>query len=195
MSLSSLLSADMKKRTASSHEIRYWFRNEAKRSFFPLIIWCFNSNVFLPLMTYAMSIIIIHQVGRYTYTSDQRFTCIHLDDSDDWTLEIKYVQKDDAGVYECQAWVFFISHHHDHVFSSDCHLFWQHDSWRTNETNITNLIYPRMSPSKFAYRKNRSTEPKMSLSISLTVIGKITFLFPPFFPITMNLVVWLLRRL
>lgn len=40
-------------------------------------------------------------VGRYTYTSDQRFTCIHLDDSDDWTLEIKYVQKDDAGVYEC----------------------------------------------------------------------------------------------
>ncbi|XP_015794829.1 lachesin, partial [Tetranychus urticae] len=42
-------------------------------------------------------------VGRYTYTSDQRFTCIHLDDSDDWTLEIKYVQKDDAGIYECQV--------------------------------------------------------------------------------------------
>ncbi|RWR99863.1 Down syndrome cell adhesion molecule-like protein, partial [Dinothrombium tinctorium] len=41
-------------------------------------------------------------VGRYTYTSDQRFTCIHLDNTDDWTLEIKYVQKEDAGVYECQ---------------------------------------------------------------------------------------------
>ncbi|XP_053202818.1 uncharacterized protein LOC128387618 [Panonychus citri] len=42
-------------------------------------------------------------VGRYTYTSDQRFTCVHLDDSDDWTLEIKYIQKDDAGIYECQV--------------------------------------------------------------------------------------------
>lgn len=41
-------------------------------------------------------------VGRYTYTSDQRFTCIHLDDSDDWTLEVKYTQKRDEGIYECQ---------------------------------------------------------------------------------------------
>ncbi|XP_074603447.1 zwei Ig domain protein zig-8-like [Brevipalpus obovatus] len=41
--------------------------------------------------------------GQYTYTSDQRFSCIHLENSDDWTLEIKYVQKDDAGVYECQV--------------------------------------------------------------------------------------------
>uniref|UniRef100_T1JPL2 Ig-like domain-containing protein n=1 Tax=Tetranychus urticae TaxID=32264 RepID=T1JPL2_TETUR len=52
------------------------------------------------ISTFAFQLNII---GRYTYTSDQRFTCIHLDDSDDWTLEIKYVQKDDAGIYECQV--------------------------------------------------------------------------------------------
>ncbi|XP_067127854.1 tyrosine-protein kinase receptor TYRO3-like [Centruroides vittatus] len=42
-------------------------------------------------------------VGRYTYTSDQRFTCIHLENSDIWTLEVKYTQKRDAGIYECQV--------------------------------------------------------------------------------------------
>ncbi|XP_035222039.1 uncharacterized protein LOC118194936 [Stegodyphus dumicola] len=41
-------------------------------------------------------------VGKYTYTTDQRYTSIHRDDSDDWTLEIKYTQKKDAGIYECQ---------------------------------------------------------------------------------------------
>ncbi|XP_076355505.1 V-set and immunoglobulin domain-containing protein 10-like [Tachypleus tridentatus] len=42
-------------------------------------------------------------VGRYTYTSDQRFTSLHLDDSDDWTLKIQYTQKKDGGIYECQV--------------------------------------------------------------------------------------------
>lgn len=42
-------------------------------------------------------------VGTYTYTSDQRFHSIHLEGSEDWTLEIRYTQKWDAGVYECQV--------------------------------------------------------------------------------------------
>lgn len=42
-------------------------------------------------------------VGRFTYTSDQRFQTIHLENSDDWTLQIKYPQKHDAGIYECQV--------------------------------------------------------------------------------------------
>ncbi|EEC15969.1 conserved hypothetical protein [Ixodes scapularis] len=41
-------------------------------------------------------------VGTYAYTSDQRFHSIHLEGSDDWTLEVRYTQKGDAGVYECQ---------------------------------------------------------------------------------------------
>ncbi|UYV78470.1 hypothetical protein LAZ67_16001593 [Cordylochernes scorpioides] len=42
-------------------------------------------------------------VGKYTYTSDLRFTSIHLDSSDVWTLEIKYATDNDSGVYECQV--------------------------------------------------------------------------------------------
>ncbi|GAB6019913.1 hypothetical protein CHUAL_014007 [Chamberlinius hualienensis] len=42
-------------------------------------------------------------VGRYTYTTDQRFQAIHLDNTDDWTLQIKYPMKRDSGQYECQV--------------------------------------------------------------------------------------------
>ncbi|KAM7285705.1 hypothetical protein ISCGN_032590 [Ixodes scapularis] len=41
-------------------------------------------------------------VGTYMYTSDQRFHSIHLEGSEDWTLEVRYTQKGDAGVYESQ---------------------------------------------------------------------------------------------
>ncbi|KAF5307888.1 hypothetical protein FQR65_LT06455 [Abscondita terminalis] len=42
-------------------------------------------------------------VGRYTYTSDQRFRAIHQPHSEDWTLQIKYPQHRDSGIYECQV--------------------------------------------------------------------------------------------
>ncbi|XP_050541077.1 zwei Ig domain protein zig-8-like isoform X3 [Daktulosphaira vitifoliae] len=43
-------------------------------------------------------------VGAYTYTSDQRFQAIHhRSHSDQWTLHIKWAQKRDAGIYECQV--------------------------------------------------------------------------------------------
>ncbi|CAG7826923.1 unnamed protein product, partial [Allacma fusca] len=41
-------------------------------------------------------------VGRDTYTSDQRFQAVHKPHTDDWTLQIKYPQERDSGVYECQ---------------------------------------------------------------------------------------------
>ncbi|XP_016971741.1 junctional adhesion molecule A isoform X2 [Drosophila rhopaloa] len=41
-------------------------------------------------------------VGSYTYTSDQRFQATHHQDTEDWTLQIKWAQKRDAGMYECQ---------------------------------------------------------------------------------------------
>nr|CAD7402814.1 unnamed protein product [Timema cristinae] len=41
-------------------------------------------------------------VGRYTYTSDQRFEAIHSPHTEDWTLRIRYPQKKDSGIYECQ---------------------------------------------------------------------------------------------
>ncbi|CAB3359211.1 zwei Ig domain protein zig-8 [Cloeon dipterum] len=41
-------------------------------------------------------------VGRYTYTSDQRFEAVHSPHTEDWALRIKYPQRKDSGIYECQ---------------------------------------------------------------------------------------------
>ncbi|XP_058792192.1 zwei Ig domain protein zig-8-like isoform X2 [Phymastichus coffea] len=41
-------------------------------------------------------------VGRYTYTSDQRFEALHAPHSEEWTLRIRYPQRKDSGIYECQ---------------------------------------------------------------------------------------------
>lgn len=37
------------------------------------------------------------------YTNDDRFHVLHADNADNWDLQIKYVQKRDAGSYECQV--------------------------------------------------------------------------------------------
>uniref|UniRef100_A0A182WB79 Ig-like domain-containing protein n=1 Tax=Anopheles minimus TaxID=112268 RepID=A0A182WB79_9DIPT len=41
-------------------------------------------------------------MGASTYTSDQRFQVIRPEGSVNWTLQIKYPQTRDSGVYECQ---------------------------------------------------------------------------------------------
>lgn len=41
-------------------------------------------------------------VGRYTYTSDQRFEAIHHPHTEDFGLRIRYPQRKDSGIYECQ---------------------------------------------------------------------------------------------
>ncbi|GAB0100921.1 uncharacterized protein DMENIID0001_170240 [Sergentomyia squamirostris] len=41
--------------------------------------------------------------GRFTYTSDLRFQSVHNPQTEDWTLQIRYPQKRDSGVYECQV--------------------------------------------------------------------------------------------
>lgn len=41
--------------------------------------------------------------GILTYTSDQRFQVIRPDKSDNWTLQIKFPQLRDSGIYECQV--------------------------------------------------------------------------------------------
>ncbi|KAG7188868.1 hypothetical protein KM043_008474 [Ampulex compressa] len=42
-------------------------------------------------------------VGLITYANDERFQAIHFHHSEDWTLQIKYVQPRDAGLYQCQV--------------------------------------------------------------------------------------------
>ncbi|XP_015589179.1 hemicentin-2 [Cephus cinctus] len=41
-------------------------------------------------------------VGIDTYTSDQRFIASHFPRTEDWTLQVKYPQRRDSGIYECQ---------------------------------------------------------------------------------------------
>ncbi|XP_053614507.1 hemicentin-2-like isoform X1 [Plodia interpunctella] len=41
--------------------------------------------------------------GKFTYTNDERFQVLHGEGSEDWTLQIKFVQKRDNGTYECQV--------------------------------------------------------------------------------------------
>ncbi|OXA36804.1 Lachesin [Folsomia candida] len=41
--------------------------------------------------------------GVTTYTNDERFNSLHVDGTDDWTLQIKFLQKRDNGTYECQV--------------------------------------------------------------------------------------------
>lgn len=42
-------------------------------------------------------------VGRYTYTADTRYQSIYNPTTDEWILQIKYLQKRDSGMYECQV--------------------------------------------------------------------------------------------
>ena len=41
-------------------------------------------------------------VGRYTYTTDQRFRALHTPGSEDWPLTIAETRPEDEGLYECQ---------------------------------------------------------------------------------------------
>lgn len=41
--------------------------------------------------------------GIYTYSADERFVVLHPENSNDWTLHIRFVTLRDAGVYECQV--------------------------------------------------------------------------------------------
>jgi len=42
-------------------------------------------------------------VGRYTYTADNRYQSIYNPTTDEWILQIKYLQIRDSGMYECQV--------------------------------------------------------------------------------------------
>ncbi|KAK3851572.1 hypothetical protein Pcinc_041792 [Petrolisthes cinctipes] len=41
--------------------------------------------------------------GIYTYSADERFRVLHPENSNDWTLHIKFATLRDSGLYECQV--------------------------------------------------------------------------------------------
>lgn len=42
-------------------------------------------------------------LDRITFIADERFQSFYVESSGMWTLQIKYVQARDAGIYECQV--------------------------------------------------------------------------------------------
>lgn len=73
-------------------------------------------------------------VGAYTYTSDQRFTATYHRNTNEWTLQIKFAQKRDAGAYECQ-----VSTQPVKSFSIDLHIV---GKWlKINDDNLVKLPY------------------------------------------------------
>ncbi|XP_013142504.1 PREDICTED: lachesin-like, partial [Papilio polytes] len=42
-------------------------------------------------------------VDRFTFIADERFQAFLVEATDTWTLQVKYVQARDAGLYECQV--------------------------------------------------------------------------------------------
>ncbi|XP_053686827.1 uncharacterized protein LOC128736377 [Sabethes cyaneus] len=42
-------------------------------------------------------------VDRYTYTADQRFQALHNNETAEWILNIKWTERKDTGIYECQV--------------------------------------------------------------------------------------------
>lgn len=42
-------------------------------------------------------------LDRITFIADERFQSFYVESSGIWTLQIKYVQARDAGIYECQV--------------------------------------------------------------------------------------------
>lgn len=75
--------------------------------FFLINFFCFIFFFFLQMLLQVSWVrhrdIHLLTVGRYTYTSDQRFRAIHQPQTEDWMLQIKYPQHRDSGIYECQV--------------------------------------------------------------------------------------------
>ncbi|XP_066909519.1 neurotrimin [Halyomorpha halys] len=92
-------------------------------------------------------------VGRYTYTSDQRFRAIHHQSTEDWSLQIKYPQHRDSGIYECQiSTTPHMSHFiHLNVVEPTTEILGGHDLYIDRGSTINLTCVVRFSPEAPAY--------------------------------------------
>ena len=91
--------SSFKEAYSSSIRISWWHLE-------PSLLWygvyCIYTCIFAQVTWIRHRDVHILTVGEYTYTTDQRFLARHNQNTDEWTLVIKYVQERDAGIYECQ---------------------------------------------------------------------------------------------
>lgn len=50
-----------------------------------------------------LNFLVFFVLDRITFIADERFQSFYVESSGIWTLQIKYVQARDAGIYECQV--------------------------------------------------------------------------------------------
>ena len=67
-------------------------------------IWVSNNNLLVqPQVWIRRNDYHILTRGKTNYITDRRFQVLHQADSSEWTLQIRPVQADDDGTYECQV--------------------------------------------------------------------------------------------
>lgn len=91
--------------------------------------------------------------GRYTYTNDQRFRVINNPTSDDWTLQLKYPQHKDTGIYECQVSTTPHQSHHIYltVIEPETEIIGGPEVFIENGSTINLTCVVRFSPEPPAY--------------------------------------------
>jgi hypothetical protein len=105
-------------------------------------------------------------VGRYTYTSDQRFEAMHSPHTEEWTLRIRYAQRKDSGkltYFPISYLSLFIFH-----FKSSIKL-------QTSNTIISSKYHRSILICHFIsgiYECQISTTPPIGHFVYLTVVGK-----------------------
>lgn len=109
-------------------------------------------------------------VNGYTYTSDQRFQATHHKETDDWTLQIKWAQKRDAGGERA---IFHIQ------TNANCRTTienFQMQSFPFTFAFELNLqFYFHLMPSSLfitVYECQISTQPVKSYFVNLNVVGE-----------------------
>ncbi|KXJ79333.1 hypothetical protein RP20_CCG001331 [Aedes albopictus] len=68
--------------------------------------WTRNLKPFKSILAHALSTLgpyLCADLCRMTFIADERFQSFYVENSGVWTLQIKYVQARDAGIYECQV--------------------------------------------------------------------------------------------
>lgn len=70
----------------------------------------------IPLCKYSNNNSLSLPSGAQLYTNDERFGIIHTPGSNVWTLQIKFVQRRDNGLYECQVSVLIYLSNYQVIF-------------------------------------------------------------------------------
>ncbi|XP_023218518.1 uncharacterized protein LOC111620726 [Centruroides sculpturatus] len=126
-------------------------------------------------------------VGLETYTTDARFQAIHMERTNDWSLQIRYPQLNDAGLYECQVGsdpkisffvnlnvVSWIRRKDFHVltvgletYTTDARFQAIHME-RTNDWSLQ-IRYPQLNDAGL-YECQVGSDPKISFFVNLNVV-------------------------